>query len=129
MLGLEAPWLPKFISARRIKRDHLRRVCTWVIPYLEKLERIISPRLGLLVKPPANRFIALLCVILSLMILLPIPFSNGLPSLAIFLFAIGILQRDGLFVIFGMIVALISATAILAFSSALFLSITKFIGF
>lgn len=63
------------------------------------------------------------------MIMLPISFSNGLPSLAIFLFAIGILQRDGLFMIFGMIVALISVTVILAFSSALLLSITKVIGF
>jgi hypothetical protein len=52
------------------------------------------------------------------------------PSLlVIFLSAIGILQQDGLFVILGMIVAFISATSILAFSSALFLSIARFIGF
>lgn len=128
MLGLETPWLPKFIARRRINRNHLRRVCTWVIPYLEKLERIIRPRLNFLVRPPSNYFIALLCAILSLMIMLPIPFSNVVPALAIFLFAIGILQRDGLFVIFGMIVTLISAAVIIAFSNALFLSIIQFMG-
>jgi len=129
MLGLETPWLPKFVARRSINREHLRRICTWVIPYIEKLERIISPRLNFLVRPPASHFIALLCVILSLMIMLPIPFSNVLPALAIFLFAIGSLQRDGLFVIFGIIVTLISAAVILAFSSAILLSISKFLDF
>lgn len=129
LLGMDTPWLPQFIARRNIKRDHLRRVCTRVIPYVEALERLFKPRLDFLVRRPANHFIAFLCVILSLMIMLPIPFSNALPALAIFLFAMGFLQRDGLFVIFGMIITLISTTIIFAFSRTLLLFISRFVDF
>ncbi len=128
MLGLKTPWLPKFIASRHIKRAALRRTCNRVIPHLEKLEFITGPRLTFLVSYPADRFIALVCVILSLMIMLPVPFGNALPGLAICLFALGILQRDGLFIIFGIIIALLGAAIISAFSGALFLSMMKFIG-
>ncbi len=129
MLGLKTPWLPKFIAGRRIKRSALSRSCNRIIPYLEKLEFIIGPRLTFLVSYPADRFIALVCVILSLMIMLPVPFGNALPALAICLFALGILQCDGLFIIFGIIITLLGAAVILAFLGALFLSVIKFISF
>lgn len=128
MLGMKNPWFPHFIARRRIKRDDLRRVCTRIVPYMKKLELIFTPRLKFLVKPPADRFIALACVVLSLMILMPIPFGNALPALAICFFALGILQSDGLFVVLGTVTTLAGATAISLFFSALFLSISEFFG-
>ena len=125
MLGLKTPFLPKFIVRRSIKHTHLQSVCTRILPYMEKLERVITPRLNFLVRPPADRLIALLCVVLSLMIMLPIPFANALPALSISFFAIAILQRDGLFVIFGIIIALISAAVISAFVGTAFLTLSK----
>lgn len=128
MLGLKTPRLPKFIARRKIKREHLQRICTRIIPYIEKLELIIKPRLKFLVQPPFDKLIALICVVLSLMIMLPIPLANALPALAICLFAIGILQRDGLFVIFGVIATLIATAVIFTLSGAIFLSVAKLFG-
>ena len=128
MLGLKSPWLPNFISKRSIKTTQLQKVRDYIIPYMEKLEIIIEPRLIYLTTHLTNRFIALICVVLSLMIMMPIPIGNALPALAICLFAVGILQRDGLFVIFGGVITLLSATLILAFLNGLISSVSNLFG-
>jgi hypothetical protein len=128
MLGLKSPWLPNFISKRSIKTAQLQKVCNRIVPYMQKLEIIIAPRMIYLTTPLTNRFIALVCVVLSLMIMMPIPFGNALPALAICLFAIGILQRDGLFIIFGTVITMLSATLIWAFLSGLIVSVSSLFG-
>ncbi len=128
MLGFKVPWIPKFIGQRHIKHSDLARACNFIIPYLQKLEFAIKPRLILLVSYPADRFIALSCFILSLMIMLPVPFGNALPALAICLFAFGILQRDGLLVIFGISIGVLSAAVISFFFGPFYLFIVKILG-
>lgn len=120
VLGLKSPWFPDFISKRKLKTEQLHRVCIRVVPVIKKLELITMPRLRFLAKPPADRVIAFICVILSLMIMMPIPFGNALPALAICFFAIGILQRDGLFILAGLLVTLLGTAAISAFISEIF---------
>jgi len=129
MIGLKTPWLPQFIAKRTIKTASIRSICSRITPYMQMLERVIAPRFIILTAPPADRIISFICIILSLMIMMPIPFGNAFPALAICLFAIGILQRDGLFVILGTLVTLLSATVIVAFLTGIMLSITKlFVG-
>ena len=41
------------------------------------------------------------CLLLALVLVLPIPLGNMLPALAICLLALGILERDGLWVLAG----------------------------
>lgn len=115
LLGLASPWLPHGIARRSLKTEQLRHICRRVVPVIETLELVTSPRLTYLAKPPVDRLIALICVVLSLMIMMPIPFGNAIPALAICFFAIGILQRDGLFIIAGLLVAMLGAAAISAF--------------
>ena len=117
LLGLKSPWFPSFIGKRKLKTEQLRHVCRRVVPVMKRLERITSPRLKILAKPPFDRTIALICVVLSLMIMMPIPFGNALPALAIVCFAIGILQRDGLFILAGLLITLLGTAAISAFIS------------
>ncbi len=128
MLGWKTPWFPKFIVRQRIKTEYIRRLCEYVLPWLRKLERIILPRWMWLVKYPADRLIALLCVVLSLAIMMPIPFGNALPALAICCFAIAILQRDGLCVILGIVVGLLATSVIVASLSALLMALQKGLG-
>ena len=112
VIGLKTPWLPKIISKRSMKLSKMKSMCNKVIPYAKKLENFIRPRLEWLVKPPADRLIALICLLLSIVMIMPIPFGNAIPALAICLFAIAILQRDGLFVILGLIISVISASIV-----------------
>jgi hypothetical protein len=118
--GRESLWLPPFIGKRSLKTAHVQHLCKRVVPVMKKLELLSSPRLQFLIGPIAVRAIALLCTLLSLMIMMPIPFGNAIPALSISCFALGILQRDGLFIIAGLMVTLLGIAAISAFISSIF---------
>lgn len=110
MLG-RLPWLPPFISNRSITRDTFVSLVTRAVPWLARAERMLTQRLWLLASPPAQRFLGAVCLALSLVLVLPIPFGNMLPSIAICILALGLLERDGLWIIAGLFAAVV-ATAI-----------------
>ena len=64
--------------------------------------------------------IGAVCLLLALVLVLPIPLGNMLPSLAICLLALGILERDGLWVLAGLATALVSAVLVSGVLYALF---------
>ena len=107
MLG-RLPWLPKFISERSIYRADFIGMMDRAAPLLARAEKLLKPRFSLLVSAPAERVVGTICFILAMILLLPIPLGNMLPALAICLFAFGILEKDGLWIIAGAIVAALS---------------------
>ena len=58
-----------------------------------------------------------ICLVLAIIITLPIPLGHMVPGAAISLLALGLIERDGLVVAFGMIVAALGL-AIVAVASA-----------
>ncbi len=100
MLG-QSPWLPRIIADRSMTRSDFSSIVTRISPWLARGERMLRPRLGFLIYPPAEYVIGLLCLILAIILTLPIPLGNILPAVAICLFSCGILERDGVFVLFG----------------------------
>ncbi|ATN35597.1 ABC transporter permease [Rhizobium sp. ACO-34A] len=111
MLG-QSPWLPKIIANRSIARSDFSAVVSRVSPWLARGERMLRPRLGFLIHPPAEYLTGFLCLILSIILILPIPLGNILPAIAICLFSFGILERDGLCVLLGMMMFAISVTVV-----------------
>lgn len=100
MLGVQ-PWLPEVISARSIARRDFATVVARAVPWLARAEGLLRPRLELLAHPAVQRVIGGLCLALAVILVLPIPLGNMLPALAICIFALGILARDGLWIIVG----------------------------
>ncbi|MGX5664499.1 exopolysaccharide biosynthesis protein [Rhizobium daejeonense] len=111
MLG-QSPWLPKIIANRSIARSDFSAVVSRVSPWLARGERMLRPRLGFLIHPPAEYLTGFLCLILSIILILPIPLGNILPAIAICLFSFGILERDGLCVLLGMVMFANSVTVV-----------------
>lgn len=128
MLGMQKPWFPQTILRRTIKTEYIRQVFSRILPYIKKMERVVMPRWMCLVKPPADRIIAFICVLLSLVIMLPVPFGNALPALAICFFSIAILERDGVFAILGMVCTIASIAIIFAVMSMIMLAVLNFWG-
>lgn len=104
MLGLR-PWLPGVIARRSLARDDLQTLVRRMRPWLERAEKLLRPRWGLLTRPPLEYAIGLLCLVLAVVLSLPIPLGNTLPALAISVLALGVLERDGLWVLAGTAVA------------------------
>lgn len=111
-----SPWLPRFISQRSMARGDFANLVDRVTPWLRRAERMTAARLTFLVDGWAERLVGLLCLILALVLVLPVPFGNMLPGLAICLFALGVLERDGLWVLGGVVtgaVALVVASGVI----------------
>lgn len=104
MFGRQRLWLPAFIAERTLSRNDFRVVVGRLMPWLKRVEILLKPRLRVFVRPPAEYFIGAISLLLAIILFLPIPFGNMLPAAAICLFALAILERDGLFALFGMAV-------------------------
>jgi hypothetical protein len=97
-----SPWLPKTIANRSMDRIHFAAVVRRIAPWLSRAERLLRPRLQILARPPFENLIGGVCLLLSIILFLPIPMGNMPPAVAICLFALAILGRDGIWVLAGL---------------------------
>ncbi len=111
MLG-RLPWLPKFIADRSLPRDSFAALIERVEPWLAWSERFLRPRLSWLVHERVERLIGGVALLLSVILILPIPFGNMLPALALCLFALGLMEHDGVWVIAGVVVSVLATSVV-----------------
>lgn len=103
-----SPWLPPLIARRSIARKDFAAFVSKATPWLARAEKLLRPRLGALAHPPAENIVGVMCFVLALILVLPIPLGNMLPALAISVLALGILERDGVWILAGMAIAVAS---------------------
>ncbi len=96
IFGVRGPWPPNFIDERPLKRRQLADAFQKLIPWLQRVEKVSRPRLTFLFGPVGDRVIALVCFLLSLILILPIPLGNMAPAAAIAVFGLAMIQRDGI---------------------------------
>lgn len=126
MLGRRTLWLPKVLLERTISLSDFRNISHKLTPYLERIERRLRPRLTFMYNPVGDRIAGALCFILSLIVFLPIPFGNMLPSFAIAAFAMGGAERDGVAAIIGWMAAILSFCVLAILSKAIIAAIIAF---
>jgi len=99
------PWLPQTLADRRLESGRLKPVLERGVTMLRRFDRFFKPRLmGFASGAVVNRINGLVLMGAGLLLMAPlglIPFSNTLPGIAILLLAAGISQRDGLVVLAG----------------------------
>lgn len=105
--GRRAPWLPETLRKRRLPVAALLDVVTRAQRYGGWLERFAHPRLPGFTGDQATRIIGALLIVPCLSILVPLPLTNTVPGIGVALTAIGLIERDALFVVFGLLIALI----------------------
>jgi hypothetical protein len=131
MLGRDQPWLPHWLGAKSLARADLGRMLDKALPWLERCERVMRPRLGALVAPAAERVIGAIAAFMAVIMSLPIVLGNQPPAVAIGLFALAIIEKDGLFAILGVAASVISVvlvSAVLgAFAGAAWYAISHFL--
>lgn len=107
-------WLPGFIANRSLLRANLLALVHRAEPYFARIERVLHPRLPALSSAQAQRVIGGLGVLLSLLVMLPIPMGNFLPALAILIAALGLLGRDGWFILAAGVLAVAAVIVLVA---------------
>lgn len=111
MLG-RAPWLPAFVANRSMSRSDFTTLVKRILPWLKRAEALLRPRLVSLTLPPMEYVVGLLSLVLAVLLVLPIPLGNVLPALAISLMALGVLERDGLWVLTGLAVSVAAVSVV-----------------
>jgi len=108
MLGFARPWLPRAVVASTVTRQRFAQVMNVVVPWIRRAERLSQPRWPLLATGLAERLIGLVCVILSIVLILPVPFGNMGPGIAICLLAFALLEQDGKATVAGLATTLLA---------------------
>lgn len=111
MLGRSTLWLPEMISRKRVRLDKLRSFLFKAANSLAWLERYVKPRHAWFCAPRADRLVGGACFVLALLLFLPIPFASLLPALAMSLFALGLVKRDGILIAGGWLVIILVVVA------------------
>ena len=106
--GRHEPWLPDWITNRSFPREGFVAVVRRALPTIERIERLLRPRLTWLLTWTGERLVGAAILLLALILTLPIPFANGLPALGIAVFGLAIVEKDGLAVLFGIAIGVLS---------------------
>ena len=114
VMGRHYPWLPKKLKQASFKRETYINGVKKIKPYTCKIDRFFKPRFKFLTHRLTQRFIAFLCVLLSIAIAIIaiIPFAAAIPALAILLFGLGLSVKDGLVTGLGLAVFIATAVAV-----------------
>jgi hypothetical protein len=103
LLGRKVPWLPAKVGARTVSTDALKALADRARPWLRRMEAISRPRNAALTRAPLDKIVGLALVLFSASILVPLPGTNTVPGFAVVVVSMGLLQRDGLLVIVGVL--------------------------
>lgn len=112
LAGRVEPWLPEAVLRRRVSKAWLERMADFATKRMGWFERLSRPRLTVFAEGWAERAAAFFMILATLTIVLPM--TNTVPSVALTLLSVGLIQRDGLFVAAGAAVATGWAAALAA---------------
>ncbi|SDX90924.1 exopolysaccharide biosynthesis protein [Nitrosomonas sp. Nm33] len=107
MWGMKSPWLPGWISKKEISKKSLEKLIVKATTWLRKIESYLHPRLTYISVRAWERIIGIFAFIFTISIALPIPLVNVPPGWGILIMSLGLLNKDGLTIIVGMIVGTI----------------------
>lgn len=116
VIGKRAPWLPGALRRRTVATADLRTGLPRVMPWLQRVEAVSRPRLAFLFGPIGERLIGVVCTLLAVVLILPIPLGNILPAAAVTVLSLSLVQRDGALALAGHALAVASVgVLVLAF--------------
>ena len=97
----DAVWLPRWALRASVSRTAYRAGVSRIMGLIRRVEALTRPRLHYLTGEVADTVTGLVCVLLALMMALPVPFGDMLPGVTLVLFAMGMMQRDGVAILLG----------------------------
>ena len=118
LIGLEHPWLPNALRRRGLARASLQRFIRRLTPVLRWLERLCRPRWAALTRHPAHRISGFLLILIGVALALPIPFTNYLFGLLLVVYAVALLERDGIALLIAWMASAAAVIALLTLSHA-----------
>jgi hypothetical protein len=106
--GRHEPWLPDWLTSWSFPREVFTAMVLRALPSLERIEKLLRPRLTGLLSWTGERLIGVALLILAVVLTLPIPFGNWLPAFAIAIIGLAVAEKDGVAVLVGIATGIVS---------------------
>ena len=113
----EGRGLPQRVLRQTIPTSMIQKVSKLTCPVFEWIESWSHPRLKAVAH--RHRLLGVVCLLLGIVLLAPIPFGNFVPAVGIVVIAFGMLQRDGAVILVGLALTLALAVGLWFAASAL----------
>lgn len=107
MAGWPRLVLPDFLAKRTLGAKSLKAFTPKLASVLARVEPLLKPRLLDITGPVAERYIGVICLLLSIVSTLPIPFGHNLPALGLTIIGLGLVEHDGYAIALGSAVGLL----------------------
>jgi len=117
LAGREEPWLPRWFLNLRCKGSWLKAMADFAETKLGWIDRLSRPRLRRFADGPGEKLAAVFMILATVTIVMPL--TNTIPSIALALLSVGLIQRDGLFVLAGCAVTTVWLTLLGALGTGL----------
>ena len=103
VLGNPHVKLPGPLARLRLDPVKLRRTVLRLRPVTRRLERVLTPRYAPLFARRNERVLGLALFVIAFALFLPVPLSGWFPAISLFVFGVGLVERDGLVATIGLI--------------------------
>lgn len=114
--GRTTPWLPRRLRLYKLPEGVRNVLRTRGVRLLQGIERLSRPRLAPFRDETLLRATSVVILLMGVIMFLPLPFMNSLPAISVMATAFGLLNRDGVFLaigtlLAGVVLALVAASA------------------
>jgi hypothetical protein len=106
--GQDRLMLPVSIAKRSISTKSFKTMVPRVAEVLSWFERLLKPRLPAMTGRHVERIVGAISIVLALITMLPLPLAHNLPALGLVLIGLGLIERDGLAMLIGVTLGILS---------------------
>jgi len=108
--GRKRPWLPRKLINGSLKRERAQKFTKAGMPWLRRLEALAKPRMSYIcTSMPGRVAIGIAIALMSTSMMIPIPGTNTLPAIGIFIMGFGLSEDDGAISLAGLFLCLLIA--------------------
>lgn len=119
--GAKLPWLPAKVSNYAIDLKQLQGVIKAGIPWLKRIELLSRPRLSYICTSlPGRVTLGIAIALMGISMMIPIPGTNTLPAMGIFVVGFGLMEDDGAISLGGLVLCLMGGILSISILGALF---------
>lgn len=117
LTGFARPVVPRRLARVSMAGPFAARVLQAAAWALKRIERLVRPRMRWITSRGGQVAMGILVLLMSLLMMVPIPLTNTFPALVIFLIGVGLTEDDGLFALGA---CLVGAVAVLLYGGLIY---------
>ncbi|NJK61942.1 MAG: exopolysaccharide biosynthesis protein [Synechococcaceae cyanobacterium SM2_3_1] len=109
LAGRSEPWLPQRVLRQGLELKQIQGVLKAGLPWLKRIEGLSKPRLTAICTSVTGRIcIGFLITLMACSMMIPVPGTNTLPAIGVFVSGFGLLEDDGALSLAGLCICVLA---------------------